>query len=83
MSTKITLTPKTGAFTALRAYVNGSPVINTMGGTGTWEGVAASVEVKAVGVAGSELDCTVKGDTLQHSATHILDSNGRLDVKLP
>lgn len=80
--TKITLTPKTGAFTALRAYADGRLVINTVGGPGNWQGMAKNVEVKAVGVEDSEFSCVVQGD-FQHNAVHSLDSDGRCDVKIP
>ena len=79
---KITLTPKKGAFTAFRAYADGQIVINTMGTSGSWEGNAISVEVKAVGVEDSEFECIVTGGIIQHNATHVLDSNGRFDLKL-
>ena len=79
---KIALTPKSGAFTALRAYANENLIINTMGGAGTWQGMATGVEIKAVGVEGSEFICVVQGD-FQHNSVYVLDSNGRCDVKLP
>jgi len=80
----IKLSPNAGAFTALRAIVDGNnTVVDTMGGAGSWSGkVSTSVRIEAVGVAGSTFDCKVTGGRFNHEIKHTLGSNGRFNETL-
>jgi hypothetical protein len=84
----IVLSPKTGAFTALRAFVDGAIVTNTTGDGGSWTGTLSTdakieAKIEAVGVAGSRFDCKVKLGQFSHEANHTLGDNGRFSETLP
>jgi hypothetical protein len=84
----IALSPKIGAFTALRAFVDGTIVTNTTGEGGSWTGTVTNdarieARIEAVGVAGSRFDCKVKLGPFSHEANHTLGDNGRFSETLP